>query len=118
VLHDAFAHEGIASASLWAAVPHYLAVSPNPKAALALVDKAVQLTGIAADVSDLERATHAYEERVKDVIAADDDVQAYVALLEERADEQGREQQIDASALPSGDALAAEVERYLREQDG
>jgi proteasome assembly chaperone (PAC2) family protein len=118
VLHDAFAREGIASASLWAAVPHYLAVSPNPKAALALVDKAVQLTGMAADVSDLERATHSYEERVRDVIAADEDVQAYVSLLEERLDEQGREEQIDPAQLPSGDALAAEVERYLREQDG
>lgn len=118
VLHDTFAREGIPSASLWAAVPHYLAVSPNPKAALALVDKAVQLTGIPADVSDLERATHSYEERVTDIIAADEDVQAYVALLEERIDEQSREEQIDPSQLPSGDALAAEVERYLREQDG
>ena len=118
VLHDAFARSGIPSASLWAAVPHYLAVSPNPKAALALVDRAVQLTGLAADVSDLERATHSYEERVKDIIAADEDVRSYVALLEERIDEQGREEQIDPSQLPSGDALAAELERYLREQDG
>jgi len=118
VLHDAFARSGIASASLWAAVPHYLAVSPNPKAALALVDRAVQLTGLPADVSDLERATHSYEERVRDIIAEDEDVRSYVALLEERIDEQGREEQIDPSQLPSGDALAAEVERYLREQDG
>jgi proteasome assembly chaperone (PAC2) family protein len=118
VLHDAFAREGIASASLWAAVPHYLAVSPNPKAALALVDKAVELTGLAADVGDLEHATRAYEERVADIIAADEDVQSYVALLEERIDEQTREEQIDPSQLPSGDALAAELERYLREQDG
>ena len=118
VLHDAFARSGISSASLWAAVPHYLAVSPNPKAALALVDRAVQLTGLPADVSDLERATHSYEERVADIIAADEDVKSYVALLEERIDEQVREEQIDPSQLPSGDALAAELERYLREQDG
>lgn len=119
VLHDAFGRAGIPSASLWAAVPHYIAVSPNPKAALALVDKTVQLTSIAADVSDLERGTHSYEERVAEMIAADEDVQAYVTLLEERLDQQGEEEeQLDASQLPSADALAADIERYLREQDG
>jgi len=93
-------------------------VTPNPKAALALVDKAVQLTGLAADVGDLERATSSYEERVSEIVAADEEVQAYVRLLEERLDEQSPEEQIDPSQLPSGDALAAELERYLREQDG
>jgi proteasome assembly chaperone (PAC2) family protein len=118
VLHDAFARAGIESASLWAAVPHYLAVSPNPKAALALVDKTVQLTGLAADVGDLEHAAHNYEERVADIIAADEDVQSYVRLLEDRIDDQTHEEQIDPSQLPSGDALAEELQRYLREQDG
>ena len=118
VLHDAFARANVPSASLWAAVPHYLAVTPNPKAALALVDKAVQLTGFAADIGDLERAALGYDQRVADIVAADEDVQSYVTLLEERVDEQSHEERIDASSLPSGDALAAEVERYLREQDG
>lgn len=117
VLHDAFARARIASASLWAAVPHYLSVSPNPKAALALVDKTVQLTRTPADVGDLERATQSYEERVADMIAADEDVQSYVRLLEERIDEQTHEEQIDPSQLPSGEALAEELERYLRDQE-
>lgn len=118
VLHDAFATAEISSASLWAAVPHYLAVSPDPRAALALVDKAVQLTGLAADVGDLERASRDYEERVGEIVASDEDIQAYVRTLEERMDEQDHEEQIDPAELPSGDALAAELERYLREQDG
>ncbi|HEV3471579.1 MAG TPA: PAC2 family protein, partial [Actinomycetota bacterium] len=46
VLHDALSKASIVSASLWAAVPHYLAVSPNPKAALALVRKATELIGV------------------------------------------------------------------------
>jgi proteasome assembly chaperone (PAC2) family protein len=117
VLHDAFARAGIVSASLWAAVPHYLAVSPNPKAALALVEKTVHLTGIAADIGDLEHATRNYEERVSDMIAADEDVQAYVRLLEERVDEALRGGQMDPSELPSGEALAEDIERYLREQE-
>ncbi|MGH2819464.1 MAG: PAC2 family protein, partial [Actinomycetota bacterium] len=114
VLHDMFSRSGIDSASLWAAVPHYLAVSPNPKAALALVRKSTELIGIDADVTDLERATSAYEERVAEVVAADEDVQAYVRMLEERSDEGD---DIASHDLPSGDALAAELERFLRDRN-
>lgn len=117
VLHDRFAAAGIASASLWAAVPHYLAVNPNPKAALALVNKAVELIGAGAEIDDLVRATSTYEERVTEMVAADDDVQAYVQLLEARSDERAHEEQIAEQDLPSGDALAAELERFLRDRD-
>jgi proteasome assembly chaperone (PAC2) family protein len=117
VLHDACATAGISSASLWAAVPHYLAVTPNPKAALALVDKAVGLIGAPAEVDDLERATLAYEERVTEVVASDEDVQGYVHLLEERSDDRDGDE-MDPRDMPSGDALAAELERYLRDQGG
>ncbi len=117
VLHDRFAEAGIASASLWAAVPHYLAVNPNPKAALALVNKAVELIGAGAEIDDLVRATATYEERVSEMVAADDDVQAYVQLLEARSDERAHEEQIGEQDLPSGDALAAELEKFLRDRD-
>ena len=111
VLHDAFGRERVESASLWAAVPHYLAVTPNPKASLALVRQASELVGVPAPVEDLERATSTYEERVSEIVAADEDVQAYVTALEERADE------IDTSELPSGEALAAELENFLRQRN-
>jgi proteasome assembly chaperone (PAC2) family protein len=115
VLHDAFGKAGIPSASLWAAVPHYLAVSPNPKAALALVEKATELIGVPADIDELTRATAAYEDRVSEIVSTDDDVQAYVKLLEERTDE---DDVVDTGEIPSGEDLAAELERYLREQGG
>ena len=111
VLHDAFGRARVESASLWAAVPHYLAVTPNPKASLALVRQASELVGVPAPVEDLERATSTYEERVSEIVAADEDVQAYVTALEERADE------IDTSELPSGEALAAELENFLRQRN-
>ena len=114
VLHDALSTAGIPSASLWAAVPHYLAVTPNPKAALALVEKTTELIGIPVEVADMQRAAVAYEDRVSEMVASDEDVQAYVQLLEERTDD--REKEIDPSDLPSGEALAAELERFLREQ--
>jgi proteasome assembly chaperone (PAC2) family protein len=116
VLHDAFRSAGIDSASLWAAVPHYLSVSPNPKAALALIEKATELIGLPAEIDELTRATAAYESRATEIVAADEDVRAYVQLLEERIDERERDEAIEASDLPSGDALAAELERFLRER--
>jgi proteasome assembly chaperone (PAC2) family protein len=118
VLHNAFATEGIDSASLWAAVPHYLAVSPNPKAALALVKKTTELIAVPAAASDLEDATAVYEERVTEMVAADEDVQHYVHILEERSDEREQESfegPIEENEIPTGDALAAELENYLRD---
>lgn len=117
VLHDAFARQGIPSASLWAAVPHYLAVSPNPKAALALVDKTVELIGVSAEVDDLQRASAAYEERVAEIVATDEDVQAYVQLLESRSDDRTLESPMSTEELPTGDALAAELEKFLQDRD-
>ena len=114
VLHDACGKAGIESASLWAAVPHYLAVNPNPKAALALVEKTVELVGAPVAIEELARATTTYEEQVGEMVASDEDVQAYVRLLEQRADE--GEEGLDPSNLPSGDALADELERFLRER--
>ena len=118
VLHDEFAQASIRSASLWAAVPHYLAVSPNPKAALALVERTIELVGAPADTGELIGATDAYDRRVAELVSSDEDVQAYVRLLEERADERAPEEQIDISDIPSADSLAAEVERFLRESEG
>jgi predicted ATP-grasp superfamily ATP-dependent carboligase len=116
VMHEAFSKAGIDSASLWAAVPHYLAVTPNPKAALALVERATQLVGAAAEIDDLLRATKIYEERVTEMVAGDDDVQAYVRMLEERTDEQEDIEEMDPSRMPSGEDIAAELERFLRDK--
>jgi predicted ATP-grasp superfamily ATP-dependent carboligase len=116
VLHDAFSKNGIDSASLWAAVPHYISVTPNPKAAMALVRKATELIGAPVDISTLELATKSYEERISEMVASDEDVQAYVRLLEERSDERDREEAMDPGGLPSGDALAAELEKFLRDR--
>ncbi len=116
VLHEAFAKADIDSASLWAAVPHYLAVTPNPKAALALVERATKLVGAAAEIDDLQRASMVYEERVTEMVAGDEDVQEYVKMLEDRSDEQQNLEEMDPSQMPSGDDIAAELERFLRDK--
>jgi predicted ATP-grasp superfamily ATP-dependent carboligase len=117
VLHDAFARARVPSASLWAAVPHYLSVTPNPKAALALVEKTVELVRASADVSDLQAATQTYEDKVDEIVAEDADIRSYVHLLEERAAERDRDDKIDFSDLPSGDTIAAELEDFLRNRE-
>jgi proteasome assembly chaperone (PAC2) family protein len=116
VLHDALSSTSIPTASLWAAVPHYLAVSPNPRVALALVRQTSDLIGIPAELEPLVAAADAYDSRVTEMVQADEDVQAYVKLLEERTDERAREDRIDPSELPTGDSLAAELEHFLRER--
>jgi proteasome assembly chaperone (PAC2) family protein len=116
VLHDALSTSGIPSASLWAAVPHYLAISPNPKVALALVRKTTELVGLPAELEPLEAAALSYDQRVSEMVEEDDDVRAYVQLLEQRSDERLEADALDPNELPSGDSLAAELEHFLRER--
>jgi proteasome assembly chaperone (PAC2) family protein len=116
VLHDACQRRGIPSVSLWAAVPHYVAVAPNPKGALALVRKLEGVVGVAVDASDLEVAAEEYERQVTRAVESDPDVQAFVERLERAA--AAEEQQQDPDSLPSGDVLAREFQRFLRQRGG
>ena len=113
VLHDACREAGIPSVSLWAPVPHYVASPPNPKATRALIERLAELLGIPIGVGDLGEAAAAWEQRVNDLVSSDPDVASYVQQLEERDDDQ-----IDEEDLPSGDTIAAELERFLREERG
>jgi proteasome assembly chaperone (PAC2) family protein len=115
VLHGAFQEAGIPSASLWAAVPHYIAAAPNPKAALALVRKLEGLVGVAVDASELETAAADYERQVNMAVQSDPDVQAFVERLEQAA---GDEADDDPSQLPSGESIARDLQRFLRQRGG
>jgi predicted ATP-grasp superfamily ATP-dependent carboligase len=112
VLHDACLRAGLPSASLWAAVPHYVSLTPSPKAALALCERLGDLLGAEIDTGELEEAAENYSEQVSEAVASDPDTAAYIEELEQRADTLAEEE-----ALPSGDALAAELTRFLRERE-
>jgi proteasome assembly chaperone (PAC2) family protein len=114
VLHAACADAGLPSASLWATVPHYVAAAPNPKAALALVRKLEGLVGVTVDASELEAAAGDYERQVSLAVQSDPDVQAFVERLEKVAEEE--DEPVDPSQLPSGDSLAREFQRFLRQR--
>jgi predicted ATP-grasp superfamily ATP-dependent carboligase len=112
VLHDACSKAGVPSVSLWAAVPHYVSLAPSPRAALALCQRLGDILGTAIDTAELEEASERYSEQVTDAVSSDEETAAYVAELEQRAEE------LDAEAdLPSGETLAAELTRFLRERE-
>jgi predicted ATP-grasp superfamily ATP-dependent carboligase len=113
VLHTACAQAGLPSASLWAGVPHYVAAAANPKAALALLRRVEVLIGVSVDVSELESSAADYERQVGLAVRSDPDIQAFVERLEQAAD---TEEQSAPDDLPSGDILASEFQRFLRQR--
>jgi proteasome assembly chaperone (PAC2) family protein len=114
VLHDACQQAGLPSASLWAAVPHYIAAAPNPKAALALVRKLEGLVGVAVDATELEGAAADYERQVNLAVQSDPDIQAFVERLEQAAGGPSEE----PGSLPSGETIARDLQRFLRQRGG
>jgi proteasome assembly chaperone (PAC2) family protein len=114
VLHSVCAEAGLPSASLWASVPHYVAAAPNPKAALALVRKLERLVGVSVDASELESAATDYERQVGLAVQSDPDVQAFVERLERAAEDE--QSAMTPEDLPSGDLIAREFQRFLRQR--
>lgn len=109
IVQDSCTRRGIDAISLWAAVPHYAASSPSPKATLALINTLEEFLDISIPLSDLPERSDAWEKEVNELAAEDSEVAEYVRALEESK---------DAAELPdvSGESIAKEFERYLRRQ--
>ena len=107
VLQDAAHGAGVPAVSFWAAVPHYVAQPPCPKATIALLRRVEDLLDVEVDLSDLPERARAWEQQVDELAAEDTDVADYVASLERR------EPEVDLPEA-SGEAIAKEFERYLR----
>ena len=126
VLHDACRSDGLRSASLWAPVPHYVATPPNPPATRALLERFGQLADLPLDLHGLDQLVDLWRVQVDHAIRDNDEVTEYVRELEGRVDaEDAGERGIvlgghpaGGGSVPSGDDLAAEVEQFLRDQDG
>src|SRR5207248_10709873 len=112
VVHDACREAGIPSVSLWAAVPHYVSLAPSPRAALALVRRFAELLHVEIDLAELEEASEEYSQQVSEAVSSDAETAAYVEELERRVD------MLEAAEdLPSGESLAAELTRFLRDRE-
>ena len=109
IIQDGCIRRGIDAISLWAAVPHYAASSPSPKATLALINTLEEFLNISIPLGDLPDRADSWEKEVNELAAEDAEIAEYVRALEESK---------DAAELPdvSGDSIAKEFERYLRRQ--
>ncbi|WP_295658414.1 PAC2 family protein [uncultured Nocardioides sp.] len=111
VFQDACVRLDIPSVSYWAAVPHYVAQPPCPKATLALVGQIEDLLGASIPLGDLPEEARAWERGVDELAEEDEDIAEYIQALEETR---------DTTDLPeaSGEAIAREFERYLKRSRG
>ena len=109
ILSQAFESEGIPVLSLWGSVPHYVHNTSNPKAALGFLNELQSLIGMTFETGSLAEQAFEWERSIDDVAEGDEDMTSYVAQLEKQRDELDSEQ-------ASGDALAREFEKYLKER--
>jgi len=109
VLQEACVLAGIPAISFWAAVPHYVAQPPNPKATIALLHRVEEVLDIAVPLGELPGQADDWQKLVNEMADEDEDVRDYIRNLEERDDGEMRE--------ASGDSIAREFERYLRRRD-
>jgi proteasome assembly chaperone (PAC2) family protein len=109
VFQNACVEAGVPAMSFWAAVPHYVSQARVPKAAVALLHRVEEVLDVEVPLGGLPEQAEEWERTVSEMADADDEVREYVRQLEEQAE-------ADSDALPeaSGDAIAADFERYLR----
>jgi proteasome assembly chaperone (PAC2) family protein len=117
-LEASFAEAGIPAVGLWARVPHYVSAMPYPAASAALLDGLSLLAGVEIDARELHTAAALTSERIDELIANNDEHTAMVRQLESSHDLTEGEPPLDPTQLPSGDELAAELERFLRGEQG
>jgi proteasome assembly chaperone (PAC2) family protein len=116
VLHDALRRQGFTSASVWANMPYYVSISPNPKGVLALVRRGMEIAGLPASFPELEEEAHDFDARVAEAIAQDPKIAAHVRQLERHEAASQQPPLLEQSGSVSGEDLAAEFERFLRQQ--
>ena len=109
VLQDACVQAGVPAISIWAAVPHYVSQPPSPKATLALLHRVEEVLDVEVPLGGLPEQAEEWQRTVSEMAEEDEDVRNYVRALEERGDADG-----GLDEQTSGDAIAADFERYLR----
>jgi proteasome assembly chaperone (PAC2) family protein len=121
VLNDSCRRAGLPSISFWANVPHYISASPNPKAALALVNRLESFFHVSLDTTELQAASIDFEKKVAHAVAENPNMAAYVRQLEER----DREEELELETAPKGNGgnghangkdLEEDLQRFLRQR--
>jgi proteasome assembly chaperone (PAC2) family protein len=119
VLHDALRRQQFTSASVWANMPYYISATPNPKGILAVVRRGLEIVGLPAFLPEMEEEASDFDTRVAEAIAEDPKIAAHVKNLERQAgrkSQQTRRPAAETEEPVSGEELAEQFERFLREQ--
>ncbi|MGH3440079.1 MAG: PAC2 family protein [Sciscionella sp.] len=112
LFQDRCVQAGLPAISFWAAIPHYVSQPPAPKATLALLHRIEDVLDIEVPLGGLPEQAEEWERTVSEMAEEDEDVRDYIRALEERGDEE--EESLSSLTETSGEAIAAEFERYLR----
>ncbi|HXT43372.1 MAG TPA: PAC2 family protein [Pseudonocardiaceae bacterium] len=112
-LQEGFAAASVPAIGVWARVPHYLAATPYPAAAAALVDALASVAGLKLDAEPLHAAAASIVGQIDEIVANNEEYRVLVSRLEAAFDDE----LTPPSGLPSGDELAAELERFLRGEE-
>jgi proteasome assembly chaperone (PAC2) family protein len=119
VLHDTLRRQQFTSASIWANMPYYISARPNPKGILAVVRRGLEIVGLPAVLPEMEEEARDFDTRVAEAIAEDPKIAAHVKKLERQASRTSQPPQRPAASTErpvSGEELAEQFERFLREQ--
>ena len=117
-LERGFADAALPAVGIWARVPHYAAGMPYPRASEALLEKLAELTGLAVDTSALHTAAETTLAQLDQLIKSSGEHLSMVRQLEQQHDDEASTAAFEFGELPSGDEIAAELERFLRDEQG
>ncbi len=107
------ADHGLPAVGIWAQVPHYTTAMPYPAASLALIEALPKVAGLHFSTMGLSTEAITTRERLDTLVSNSDEHMAMVQQLEEHVDSLS---QAESEGLISGDDIAAEFEKYLRDQ--
>lgn len=116
VLHDACLREELPTASIWAASPHYLGTTPNPKTALGLLDALDDILSLHLNLSEMRTVADEFVRQVSLAVANNDEVQGRIQAIEERQDALSPGGDGSPPQFPPTGAIIADLESFLREK--
>jgi proteasome assembly chaperone (PAC2) family protein len=114
-LELAFGEAGIPAVGLWARVPHYVAGMAFPAASAALLEGLAEVGRLSIDTIELHTAADVARSQVDELIAKSAEHDSLVHQLERNVDA-AEGNPLEVGQIPTGDELAAELERYLRDE--
>lgn len=122
VLNSSSARKRFATASIWGSIPEYLSASPNPKVALAMLERLSALLDFEVDLTELQLVEAQFDRQVSEIVAEDPELQAYIQQLEARRQAERppsrRRRRAEQEPLPSSEELIRDLEEYLRRRRG